>query len=114
MNFGFMASCILEVGNNPNTGKATVKSSKIDLKLSPNLNESAYLDKDGLPTQEGSKAMTNVFIQGLVANIHAAHDRGFRNDVEHLRYIIAELERGFAAAVSVSHNETFEFTPEQE
>jgi hypothetical protein len=54
-----------------------------------------------LPTKEGTKVLSNVFIQGLVGNIHQGHENGFWNDVEHLKYIISELEKGFAAVANV-------------
>lgn len=65
------------------------------LDVSKNLDQVQYIDKRGLPTEKGSHALTNVFVQGLIGNIHHAHKKGFKNDAEHLRYIISELERGF-------------------
>lgn len=67
------------------------------LEVSENLDESKYMNDEDVLTADGSKALTQCFIQGLVGNIHMAHERGYRNDVEHLRYIISELERGFSS-----------------
>lgn len=59
------------------------------------MKQDEYNDRRGLPTKAGSHALTNAFVQGLVGNIHHAHQKGFKDSAEHLRYIIAELERGF-------------------
>jgi hypothetical protein len=65
------------------------------------LNRNVYLDKDDLPNQEGSKVLSNVLIQGLVGNIHLAHNNEWRDSAEHLRWIISELEKGFVAIANV-------------
>lgn len=72
------------------------------MELSPNLDRTAYFDKNDLLTHTGTKALTNTLVQGLVGNIHQSHQRGQMDSAEHLRYIIAELERGFIAQVTVS------------
>lgn len=77
------------------------------LDMTDNLNRDLYIDNEGLPNQEGSKVISNVLIQGLVANIHMAHEQGFRDSAEHLRWIISELERGF---VTVAESRIGTFT----
>lgn len=72
------------------------------LEVSNNLVESAYFDKEEVLTDKGSQAITAAFIQGLIGNIHFAHQRGYRNDAEHLRHIISELERGFSSIAETS------------
>lgn len=69
----------------------------IRLEVSKHLDQASYNDKLGLPTKGGSHALTQAYVQGLIANIHHAHQKGYRDSAEHLRYIISELERGFAA-----------------
>lgn len=59
------------------------------------LNKEQYVDEDGVPNKNGCFIATSVMVQGLLANIHVSHQQGFRDSAEHLRYIIAELERGF-------------------
>ncbi len=78
-------------------GDTTSKHVSTDflLEVSKNLDQLKYNDKEGLPTKMGSHALTQVFVQGLVGNIHLAHEKGWRDSAEHLRYIISELERGF-------------------
>lgn len=57
--------------------------------------KSQFLTREGLPTKEGVNAVTQCFVQGLVANMHYADKMGYRKEADHLRYIIAELENGF-------------------
>jgi len=105
MLISFKTKVILELDHKAGCEKSNHVSTKMNLECSPNLDESMYRDEDGFPTKHGSVVMTNVLIQGLVCNIHNAHENGFRNDCEHLRYIISELERGFASVVEVGTGE---------
>lgn len=82
--------------------RSSVISTDIHLHIPKELDESMYFDKEGLPNKEGTKALSQCFIQGLIANIHQAHQKGLRDSAEHLRYIISELERGFVEVVDVS------------
>lgn len=65
------------------------------LDISSNLSRSQYLTTDDLPTKDGIKPLTQTFIQGLIGSIHFAHEKGWWDSAEHLRYIIEELQRGF-------------------
>lgn len=67
-----------------------------------NLNIEKYQDEIGCPNKDGAKLISIAFTQGLIANIHNAHHRGYWNDAEHLRYIISELERGFIENVDIN------------
>lgn len=65
-----------------------------------------WKDDSGFLTPEGFKAQTHGFVQGLIANIHAADQKGGWDSAEHIRYIIENLERGFAqASVTISESE---------
>lgn len=64
-----------------------------------------WKDKNGSLTPAGFKAQTQGFVQGLIANIHSAHQIGAWDSAEHLRYIIKNIEHGFALA-SVKVEET--------
>lgn len=85
-------------------GEKTSKYIKTDfnLSVSKNLDKKHFIDKNGYPTEKGTKALTQCFVQGLIGNIHNAHKEGFWDSAEHLRYIIAELEKGFVAPANVS------------
>lgn len=67
-----------------------------------NLNTEKYQDEIGCPNKDGAKLISIAFTQGLIANIHNAHHRGYWNDAEHLRYIISELEKGFIENVNIN------------
>jgi len=105
MQFEFEGKCVLKLEHNE--GDKTSKHIKTDfnLSVSKNLDVKQYLDKDAIPTAIGVKALTQCFVQGLVGNIHYAKGKGFWDDAEHLRYIIAELEKGFMQVPTVSKSE---------
>lgn len=73
----------------------------ISLEPSDNLDRSHYIDENGMPKATAIKPLTQCFVQGLIGNIHSAHQSGHWDSAEHLRYIIAELERGFIAVAKV-------------
>lgn len=74
------------------------------LEVSKELEYNDYHNKDGSPNAAGVQAMANCFIQGLNGLIHFAHKQGYRNDAEHLRYIVSELQRGFVENIEVVKN----------
>jgi len=95
MKFEFEGKCVLQLEHKPGMQKSKHIQTKFNLDVSSNLDKSQYLTSDELPTADGSKVLSNVFVQGLIGNIHHAHQKGYRDSAEHLRYIISELERGF-------------------
>jgi hypothetical protein len=105
MEFSFEARVILELEHKPGWSTAKHVGTKFNLKTSSELDKRMYMDKNDILNNKGSESLTNVLIQGLIGNIHMAHQQGFRNDAEHLRYIISELERGFVAIVEVGISE---------
>lgn len=100
----FQFSGISRVTYEHHKGDPTSTHVKTDLLLhcSSNLDKKKYLDKKELPTKDGIKPLTQCFIQGLVGSIHMAHQNGWWDSAEHLRYIISELEKGFASPANVS------------
>lgn len=82
--------------------KSTHVATDFKLEVSKHLEQSKYNDRRGLPTKEGAHALTNAFVQGLVGCIHHAHEKGYKDSAEHLRYIISELERGFINVATTS------------
>lgn len=102
----FESKCVLELEHTK--GEKTTKhlSTKFNLYVSDNLDKSQYIDAEGVPTQVGTKVLTNNFVQGLIGNIHQAHDKGYWDSAGHLRYIIAELERGF---IEITNSDTSTF-----
>lgn len=74
-----------------------------DLHLGMNdiLDRSMYMNEDGVPNEDGVKVFTNILVQGLVGNIHYAHQNGYIDSAKHLRYVIEQLERGFMQVVNI-------------
>lgn len=72
------------------------------LKLEKKLDRSFYFGKDELPNQMGAKAMTSVLISGIVSNIKFAHERGYLNEVDHVKYVIEKISEGFATIGEIS------------
>lgn len=97
MNYTIEGICRVTAsyGNGDKTSKHI--ATDFFLEVSENLDENKYIDQDDVLTKDGSHALTQCFVQGLIGNIHFAHQKGYRNDAEHLRYIISELERGFSS-----------------
>lgn len=104
MEFSFEVKSVLKLAHTPGTKTSTHVSTQFALYPSKNLDQDKYLN-DGLPTKEGSEVITTVLVSSLVGNIHNAHENGFKDSAEHLRFIIAELERGFATVAIVTEGE---------
>jgi len=100
MEYGFEATVVLELIHNSSTDHSKHKSTRFALELIGPLKRDVYI-KDDLPTDKGSEALTITLVQGLVGNIHLAHEKGWRDSAEHLRWIISELEKGFAAVGTI-------------
>lgn len=96
MKFGFEARVAIELEFEKGMKHSNLVGTKINLDTH-NVDKKVYIDENDLPTKEGAKQLTNVLIQGLIANIHINHQLGFRNDAEHIQYIIDELQRGFVS-----------------
>ena len=102
MEFSFEAKVVLTLEHKAGMPTSKHVATTFNLDVLGHLDKSHYLDSEGLPTKEGSKILSNVLVQGLIGNIHLAHDEGFRDSAEHLRWIISELERGFVNVANVS------------
>ena len=104
MEFSFEAKVVLTLEHKKGMTTSKHVATDFNLKVIGELDKRQYLDKDDLPTNVGSKTLSNVLIQGLVGNIHMAHEKGFRDSAEHLRWIISELERGFVTVANVEQS----------
>jgi hypothetical protein len=100
MEFTIEGRCVVTLEHKEGQNTSSHVATDFNLDVSKNLNRKQYLDKEDLPTKDGTKALTQCFVQGLVGNIHQAHQKGYWDSAEHLRYIIAELERGFATVAN--------------
>lgn len=104
MEFSFEAKVVLTLEHKKGMATSKHVATDFNLKVIGELDKKQYLDKEHLLTQAGSKVLSNVLIQGLVGNIHLAHEKGFRDSAEHLRWIISELERGFIEVANVQQS----------
>ena len=76
-------------------GSSTVEETNVLLEFHPEKAGRGFKDQNGMPNTKGMKAQTQGLVQGLIANIHFAHQNEMWDSAEHIRYIIKELERGF-------------------
>lgn len=92
-------------------GSKTSSSKQVEMMLypSPNLDQRQYLTngKGSNPTEAGSNAITVTLVQGLVSNIHQAHQLKTIDSAAHLRKIISMLEDGFVSQAEVITNTNF-------
>jgi hypothetical protein len=70
----------------------------IGLETSGNMEREKYYSSPGVFNKHGSAMYTRTAIDGLVANLQVAHQQGWRDSAEHLRFIIEEITKGFAEA----------------
>lgn len=105
--YTFQAVVQLTLGYNDNKSSKLVNC-KLGFEGSDNLRIEEYISDEGKMTEIGGEAMTNTLVQGLSAHIHQLHKTGVRNDAEHLRYVIKELEEGFMRHVDVSTDDTLD------
>lgn len=104
MEFSFEAKVVLTLEHKKGMTKSKHVATDFNIDVSDNLDRSMYLDEKKLPTEAGSRTLSNILIQGLVGNIHLAHEKGFMDSAEHLRWIISELEKGFATVAYVKQS----------
>lgn len=105
MKFEIEGRCVVTLEHKQGEKTSSHVSTDFNLDVSKNVDRGHFLDKEDLPTQAGAKALTQCFVQGLVGNIHNAHLKGHWDSAEHLRYIIAELERGFVQVATTYKSE---------
>lgn len=91
------AKVVIVLDHQDGDKNASVEEAQVNLTIGDNLDSSKYLDNSGLPTAAGSQALMEVLTLGLINNIKNAHERGFKNDAQHLREIVKILEDGFIA-----------------
>lgn len=84
-------------------GEPTSKhiTTQYNLDVSKNVDRKNFFDDDNVPNQAGSKALSQCFLQGLIANIHYANSKGYRNIQDHIKYIQDELSRGISMDVKI-------------
>lgn len=83
----------------------TLKGTDLHLGISENINDNDFFDEKGYPNKQGYEMLTTAFLAGLNGNIHIAHQQGYRDSAEHLRYIIAQLEEMFILIPTIEYAE---------
>lgn len=98
----FVAMSKVTLKSDRETQSSKLMDTSITLKLSENLDPSYYYKdpKEGLFTLPAVKVITQAFVQGLVANVKAAHHDKMWNEAEHMRYIFDELGKSFATVTN--------------
>ena len=107
MEVQFVGHCGITLNVQPGAKQPEHITTDILLDVLPPLDRAKYFENE-LPNKNGSQILTQIFVDGLLANIHMAHQRGYRDSADHLRYIIAELERGFASPAIVQEGKFLE------
>lgn len=95
--YSFSVASLVEAEADFKTGRSRIVSCDVQLFADEEV-ERGWRDENGLVNKDGMKVQTQGLIQGLVANIHWAHQNGYWDSAEHLRYIIEYLEKGFSSA----------------
>jgi len=101
MKATFMGIASIDLEFTPGCKTSKLIGVSIDFEGGQNTDMSFYKNEDDLPTAEGYKIMTQIFVQALNANIQLSHQLGYRDSAEHLQYILKELERSFIQVCSV-------------
>ncbi len=110
MKFSFVGISRLTLEHTPGAKQSKHVATDVRLDVDKQVDCSAYLDKDGLPTKEGSRILSLTLTHGIIAMIHQSHQLGFRDSAEHLRAVIAEMERGFVEIATIKPG-TMDDTP---
>lgn len=84
------------------TGKPALKDNTVQLELSANLDRNGYFLPAGPPNGAGVKALTNALIYGINSNIQYAHGAKIWDSADHLRWVIAELDRAFVEVTKIN------------
>lgn len=87
---------------NDNYKYPLMKGVSVELIVPDILDKDKYIDPDkGYPNYDGTALITNTLTQGLIANIHMAHQNKFYDSAAHLRKIIKDLEDGFIGNMNI-------------
>lgn len=94
----------IELESDLNIGRSRLCACNLEFSPGKNIRMEGWTKESGQFNKDGLKAQTQAMVQGLVANIFAGHEDKEWDSAEHLRYIIKNLENGFAKAnYKISH-----------
>lgn len=75
--------------------KVILKGTDVSLGVTENIDVKKYFDENEFPNQHGCELITKTLVSALSGNIKVAHEKGYKNDAQHLRSIISQLEDMF-------------------
>lgn len=104
MRFSMKGIVVLTMDHTPGETKSRHVSTDFNIEVSGALDEKAYIE-NGIPNENGAHCLTNLFVQGLIGNIHLMDQKGYRDTASHLQYVISELERGVFMVTDVKKSE---------
>jgi hypothetical protein len=98
MKIAYQATVLLQLDLPEGSGtKAKVEAVDMLLDAPGRMKEQLQLP-DGSFTKQGCHAATDALLQGLISNLHYAHQSGHWKSHEHYQHILAILEKGFSFA----------------
>lgn len=86
-------------------GKTKIYQIDTFFDIDPAMDAKMYASKDGVPTALGYDLISQILLEGLVGNIHAAHNSGDMDSAAHLRTVISRMERAFVRVVTTQSME---------
>lgn len=101
MTFEIIGNAVLTLEHTQGEKTSKHVTTQYNLDVSPNVDRSCFLDAEELPTKAGVKALTQVFIQALIGNVHYADQKGYWTKEEHEKYILDEIAKGMCREATV-------------
>src|SRR5688572_13803120 len=97
ITFKVEAVAVFDAPENPKGERqlCDLLSCELTLSSTKNVDATVYYDRSGRLNKHGIEIITSCLTEGLLTNLHRAHELKHWDSAEHLRYIINELERGF-------------------
>ncbi len=82
-----------------------LQGTDVSLGMSPNMDIKQYFDEKDYPNKDGCEVISRTLIAGLSGNIFMAHECGYRDSAEHLRFVISQLEEMFVLNPTIFYAE---------
>ena len=101
MQFSLTGKVVLTLNHEIGESISTHEKTDFNLDVSSNISREQYLDKDDMPTKDGSKALTNTLAHGIIGNIHYAQTKGWMDSEAHMELLFDIIRKGVAAKANV-------------
>jgi hypothetical protein len=96
----FEGKCILKLEHDPDTLKTPSGKPILTWRSTITWNARQYIGPDELPTSESTSGPDQFYPGGFW--VASAHQKGYKDSAENLRFIISELQRGFIHVVDIT------------